>query len=214
MSLLEIGPDTLMGEILSAYPSAKLGLFRRYHIGGCAACGYQPTDTVAKVMQENNILDPLDAVIVCIRDSEAVDVGLQILPTVVAATLQPEEDLRLLVLQSPEVADALQRGEKWRLIDVRSPEEWETRHIPGAQLLTLGLKFEALDSWPKDTPIIFYSNTGRHSLEVASYFVAYGSTHVRSMAGGIEAWPGELEASNVPPLSVEVSAINDQSPGS
>ena len=204
MSLLEIGPDTTMGAILSAYPSAKLGLFRRYHIGGCAACGYQPTDTVAEVMQEHNVLDPLDAVIVCIRDSADVDVGLQILPAVVSATLQPEavavtlqleNDPRLLVLQSPEVAAALQRGEKWRLIDVRSPEEWETLHIPGAQLLTVELKFEALDSWPKDTPIIFYSNTGRHSLEVASYFVAYGSTHVRSMAGGIEAWPGELESS-------------------
>ena len=196
MSLPEIGPDTTMGEILSVYPSAKLGLFRRYHIGGCAACGYEPTDTMAEVMREHNIADQLDAVIVCIRESADVDAGLQILPTVVAATLQPENDSRLLVVQSPEVVAALQRGEKWRLIDVRSPEEWETLHIPGAQLLTIELKFEALDSWPKDTPIIFYSNTGRHSLEVASYFVAYGATHVRSMAGGIEAWSGELEASS------------------
>ncbi len=196
MLLLEIGLDTTMGEILSVYPSAKLGLFRRYHIGGCAACGYQPAETLAEVMREHNIADPLDAVIVCIRESADVDAGLQILPTVVAATLQTEDDSRLLVLQSPEVVAAFQRGEKWRLIDVRSPEEWETLHIPGAQLLTVELKFEALDSWPKDTPIIFYSNTGCHSLEVASYFVAYGSTHVRSMAGGIEAWSGELEASS------------------
>jgi len=194
MLLLEIGLDTTMGEILSVYPSAKLGLFRQYHIGGCAACGYQPADTLAEVMKEHNIEDPLDAVIVCIRNSANIDAGLQILPAVVAATLQPDVDSRLLIVQSPEVAAALQRGEKWRLIDVRSPEEWETLHIPGAQLLTVELKFEALDSWPKDTPIIFYSNKGNHSLEVASYFVAYGSTHVRSMAGGIEAWSGALEA--------------------
>jgi len=43
---LEIIASTTMGEILGAYPSAKLGLFRRYHIGGCTACGYQPTDTL------------------------------------------------------------------------------------------------------------------------------------------------------------------------
>jgi len=210
MSLLEIGPDTTMGEILSVYPSAKLGLFRRYHIGGCAACGYQPADTVAEVMREHNIADQLDALIVCIRESADVDAGLQILPTVVAATLKPETDSRLLVVQSPEVATALQRGEKLPLIDVRSPEEWETLHIPGAQLLTVELKFEALDSWPKDTPIIFYSNTGRHSLEVASYFVAYGFTHVRSMAGGIEAWSGELESSSG---FASVSGIRDPRPG-
>jgi len=196
MLLLEIGLDTTMGEILSVYPSAKLGLFRRYHVGGCAACGYQPADTLAEVMREHNIADPLDAVIVCIRDSADVDVGLQILPAVVAATLQPEDDSMLMVLQSPDVAAALQRGETLPLIDVRSPEEWEMLHIPGAQLLTVELKFEALESWPKDIPIIFYSNTGRHSLEVASYFVAYGFTYVRSMAGGIEAWSGELESSS------------------
>jgi hypothetical protein len=47
---LEIRTSTTMEEILSAHPSAKLGLFRRYHIGGCTACGYQPTDTLEQVM--------------------------------------------------------------------------------------------------------------------------------------------------------------------
>ena len=95
---------------------------------------------------------------------------------------------------------------------MRSPEEWANGHIPGAQLLALELKFEALDTWPKDTPIVFYSNAGRRSLEVASYFMAYGFTDVRNMAGGLEAWSGELQASNVPPLTVEVSAINERLP--
>jgi hypothetical protein len=47
MSLVEIGPSSTMEEILHAYPSAKVGLFQRYHIGGCASCGYQPADTLA-----------------------------------------------------------------------------------------------------------------------------------------------------------------------
>ncbi len=34
MSLSDIGPNTTMGEILSAYPSAKLGLFRGNMAGG------------------------------------------------------------------------------------------------------------------------------------------------------------------------------------
>ena len=42
---LEISASTVMEEILNAYPSAKLGLFRQYHIGGCTACGYQPART-------------------------------------------------------------------------------------------------------------------------------------------------------------------------
>jgi monothiol glutaredoxin len=86
-------------------------------------------------------------------------------------------------------------------------------HIPGAQFLTLELKFEALDTWPKDTRIVCYSNAGHRSLEVASYFMAYGFTNVRNMAGGLEAWSGELQVPTVPPITVEVSAINDRSPG-
>ena len=119
------------------------------------------------------------------------------------------------ILESRQIKASLDRRESWPLINVRSPEEWVNGHIPGAQflILTLELKFQALDTWPKDTRIVFYSNAGRRSLEVAPYFMAYGFTNVRNMAGGLEAWSGELQASNVPPLTVEVSAINDPSPG-
>ena len=182
---LEISAGTTMGDILSAYPSAKLGLFRRYHIGGCAACGYQPEDTLEKAMGDHNIADPLEAVIACIVESRQVEAGFQILPSVVAAALKPQ----LTGVSSPEVEAALERGESWPLIDVRSPEEWEKGHISGAQFLTLELKFEALDTWSKDSRIVFYSNTGLRSLDVASYFMAYGFTNVRNMTGGLEAWP-------------------------
>ena len=171
---------------------SKLGLFRR---------------------GDHNISDPLEAVIACILESRQVEAGLQILPTAVAAALKPKQETRLVDVSSPEVEAALERGESWPLIDVRSPEEWVNGHIPGAQFLTLELKFEALDTWPKDTRIVFYSNAGRRSLEVASYFMAYGFTNVRNMASGLEDWSGESQTSNVPPLTVEVSAINERAPG-
>ena len=191
---LEISSGNTMEEILSAYPSAKLGLFRRYHVGGCTACGYQPTDTLEQVIADHNIPDPLESVIACIVESRQVEAGLQILPAVVAAALKPKQETRIAYVTSPEVVAALERGESWPLIDVRSPEEWGNGHIPGAQFLTLELKFEALDTWAKDTRIVFYSNAGNRSLEVASYFMAYGFTNVRNMAGGLEAWPVEIAA--------------------
>jgi rhodanese-related sulfurtransferase len=172
MSLQEIGPDTTMEEILRAYPSAKIGLFQRYHIGGCASCGYQPTDTLTAVCRTHNIVDSLDAVIACIRQSQGVEAQLHIRPA--------------------EVAAALQREEHMRLLDVRSPPEWEAAHIQGAQLVTVELTFEALDSWPQDTPVVLYSNHGRRSLDRASYFRAYGLTNVKSMDGGLTAWLAEV----------------------
>ncbi len=69
MSLVEISPSSTMEEILYAYPSANVGLFQRYHIGGCASCGYQPVDTLVAVCQTHNITDSMDDVITCIRGS-------------------------------------------------------------------------------------------------------------------------------------------------
>jgi rhodanese-related sulfurtransferase len=93
-----------------------------------------------------------------------------------------------------QLVGAIERGEDLRLLDVRSAEEWQAGRIPGAQLVTVELTFEALDSWPKETPIVFYSNEGRRSLDKAAYFQAYGFTNARSLDGGIQAWPGKIES--------------------
>jgi rhodanese-related sulfurtransferase len=186
----EISGRTTMGEILGTYPSARLELFRRYHVGGCAACGYQLTDTLEQVCREHSIPDSLVQVIEYIRNSREVEAKLQILPTVLVRSiqhLQATEPSRVVSLSGDDLTDALQRGQTWRLVDVRSREEWERGHLPDAQLLTTELKFEMLDSWPKDTFILFYSNSGRRGLETASYFVAYGFSNVRNLAGGLRA---------------------------
>ena len=161
-----IEPHTTMGEILAAYPAAKGGLFRRYHIGGCTACGYKLTDTLEQVCRRFNIRDAVETIADLIHTSSDAEARLQILPAAVAE--KPTE----------------------RIIDVRTPEEYGKGHIPGAGLLSVELTFEALDSWPKDTPIVFYSNTGKRGLEKASFFMAYGFTNVRNLAGGLKAWNG------------------------
>ena len=188
---LKISSETTMGEILGAYPSAKLELFRHYHVGGCTACGYQLADTLGQVCREHNISDPLEQVIEYIRNSRDIEAKLQILPTVLATSIrnsQVPESSRTVTLSGEDLTQALEGGQNWRLVDVRSPEEWEQVHLPDAQLLTTELKFEMLDTWSKDTPILFYSNNGRRGLETASYFVAYGFSNVRNLAGGMKAW--------------------------
>jgi Rhodanese-related sulfurtransferase len=188
---LKISSETTMGEILGAYPSAKLELFRRYHVGGCAACGYQLTDTLEQVCREHNISDPLERVSEYIRNSRDVEAKLQVLPTVLVTSIQSSqvaESSQTVDLSGDDLIQALSGGQTWRLVDVRSQQEWGQGHLPAGQLLTTELKFEMLDSWSKDTPILFYSNHGRRGLETASYFVAYGFSNVRNLAGGLEAW--------------------------
>jgi rhodanese-related sulfurtransferase len=166
-----IHPETPMGEILQAYPSARRALFMRYHVGGCSSCGYDPSDTLADVCKSHNILD-VDEVIRHIHASHEADQRLQV-------------DVR-------ETQRLMQAGEGWRLIDVREDFEREIVAIEGAEAISQEL-VQSLMGGPKDAKLIFFCHHGMRSLDAASYFVGHGFEHVRSMSGGIEAWAQEID---------------------
>ena len=116
-----IGPDATMADILHAYPTAKIALFIRYHIGGCTSCSYQLTDTLAEVHQNYNIKDSLEALLAAVRQSASVEAKIHI--------------------SQQELASALQRGEGLRLLDTRSTSEWQAGHLVGARPVTVELTF-------------------------------------------------------------------------
>jgi uroporphyrin-III C-methyltransferase len=49
-----------------------------------------------------------------------------------------------------------------------------------------------------NTLLVFYSNDGRRSLEIASYFRAYGFPRARSLTGGLAAWDAEVGREAIP----------------
>jgi rhodanese-related sulfurtransferase len=178
MAPFEIAAATTMEEILRAYPSAKVGLFQRYHVGGCESCSYKPTETLEDVRRNFNIQDSLDEIVNVIRGSADVFASLHISPR--------------------DLASALRAGERLTLLDVRKPEEYDAGNLSGSRLVTVELTFEILDTWPKDTLLVFYSNDGRRSLDKASYFRAYGFPRARSLTGGLAAWDAEVGREAIP----------------
>ena len=172
MALVEIGPATTMEKILQAYPTAKVGLFQRYHIGGCQSCSYQPSETLEEVRRNFDIKDSLDEIVKVIHGSAEVFASLHI--------------------SVQDLAVALKAGDRLTLLDVRKREEYDSGNLPGSRLVTVELTFEILDTWPKDAFLVFYSNDGHRSLDKASYFKAYGFAHARSLTGGLAAWDAAL----------------------
>jgi len=172
MERIEITPAATMEEILQAYPSAKVGLFQRYHVGGCESCSYKPTETLEEVRRHFNIQDSLDEIANVIRGSAEVFESLHISPRGLAAALKAEE--------------------RPTLLDARKREEHDSGNLPGSRPVSVELTFEILDTWPKDTFLVFYSQTGRRSLDKASYFRAYGFPRARSLTGGLTAWDAEV----------------------
>src|ERR1700729_678765 len=54
---MSITPQSTMADVLAAYPGAQRTLFRKYQIGGCSSCGFQPTETLAQLCARNNNLN-------------------------------------------------------------------------------------------------------------------------------------------------------------
>ena len=89
-----------------------------------------------------------------------------------------------------EVKQRLERGEQWRVLDVREREEYREGHLEGAVSLPRGfLEIRVEEAVPdKSTPIIAYCAGGVRSLIAARTLKEMGYENVTSMAGGYTAW--------------------------
>ena len=163
--------DTTMRELLEVSPGAQRALFRKYHIGGCASCGFRPDETLAQVCARNENL-PLPEVIDYLYSSQEEDRRTQISPT--------------------ELAEALRDGSA-RLIDVRTREEFEAAKIQGALLLNQELMQEILAHSDRTALIVFADHQGTRSMDAAAYFAGHGFAQARALRGGIDAWSQEID---------------------
>jgi len=167
-----ISPQSTMREVLEVYPGAQRALFRRYHIGGCSSCAFQPTETVQQVCDRNGGLQSLE-VLEHIRSSH-------------------EQDARLLI--SPrELAGWLKRDATIRLVDVRSREEFEAVHIEGSVLLSQPVMREILAEGTNTRPLVLIDHQGAQALDAAAYFLGHGLQNVRCLRGGIDDWSREVD---------------------
>ncbi len=163
--------ELTMAEVLATYPGAQRTLFRLYHIGGCASCGFRPDETLAEVCARNEGVDPDEAL-------EKVQAGW-------------EEDRKMLI-EPTEARDRVVAGEA-DILDLRTAEEFEAVHVEGSRHFTQALMQEILGSRPKDRLLILLDHNGARSLDAAAYFSGHGLTNVKGLRGGIDAWSVEVD---------------------
>ena len=94
---------------------------------------------------------------------------------------------------SPEEAAAMMEEETgYIILDVRTQEEYETAHIPGAICIpneTIGT--EDIPELPdKDQLILVYCRSGNRSKQASEKLVNQGYTNIVEF-GGINSWTGE-----------------------
>lgn len=80
------------------------------------------------------------------------------------------------------------------LLDVRTPEEYAEKHIPGSILIPVNVIEEEapLILTDKNNPVFVYCRSGRRSITAAESLIKLGYTQVYNL-GGIIDWPYETE---------------------
>jgi rhodanese-related sulfurtransferase len=172
MSATTIAPPSTMQEVLQVYPGAQRALFRRYHIGGCSSCAFQPEETLEQVCQRNGNL-PVDEVLSHIQSSH-------------------EQDARILI-EPKALAELRKQDSSLRLVDVRSREEFEAVHLEGSVLLSQPVMREILADGTNSRALVLVDHQGRQALDAAAYFMGHGLQNVRCLRGGLDAWAQEVD---------------------
>jgi rhodanese-related sulfurtransferase len=97
-------------------------------------------------------------------------------------------------ISTSELADWLANTQKTVpvLLDVRTLDEWNVSHLPGARRIEPSATAEiAAQGLKKETPIVTYCAVGYRSGELAERLRAAGFTNVRNLEGSIFAWANE-----------------------
>ena len=161
-----------MSAVLDTFPGAQRALFRQYHIGGCASCGFQPTETLAQICERNGNLDAAE-VLTHIRSSH-------------------EQDAKILI--SPkELAQLRKQDAGVRVLDVRSREEFEAVQIEGSVMMSQDTMRQIMGDGSNTRPLVIVDHQGKTALDAAAYFMGHGLENVRCLRGGIDAWAQEVE---------------------
>ena len=121
----------------------------------------------------------------------------KILPIFLAALLlvgcaAPAEEITYRQVNMDEAITMMEEGSGYIILDVRTPEEFAEKHIPGAiNVANETIGTEDIPELPdKDQLILVYCRSGNRSKQASEKLVALGYTNIVEF-GGINDWPGE-----------------------
>ncbi len=107
---------------------------------------------------------------------------------------EKDQGVRYMNITAAEAKEIMDSQEGYIILDVRTQEEYDEGHIPGAILIpNTEIEERAEEELTnKDQMILVYCRSGRRSKMAAEILVELGYTNIREF-GGIIDWPYEVE---------------------
>jgi adenylyltransferase/sulfurtransferase len=98
-------------------------------------------------------------------------------------------------IEPTEVKAKIDRGDRFVLIDVREPHEYQICNIPQAKLIPLGDLPKRVNELNSADEIIAHCKSGMRSAKAVDFLKQAGFKKVRNMKGGILAWSDKVDPS-------------------
>ena len=109
-------------------------------------------------------------------------------------TESKDQNITFKQITAEEAMNLMETEEDYVILDVRTKEEYDEKHIKGAVLVpneTIG-QDEIPELPKKDQMILVYCRSGNRSKQASEKLVQLGYTNVYEF-GGINSWTGEVE---------------------
>jgi molybdopterin/thiamine biosynthesis adenylyltransferase/rhodanese-related sulfurtransferase/molybdopterin converting factor small subunit len=98
-------------------------------------------------------------------------------------------------IEPTEVKAKIDRGDRFVLIDVREPHEYQICNIPQAKLIPLGDLPKRVNELNSADEIVAHCKSGMRSAKAVDFLKQAGFKKVRNMKGGILAWSDKVDPS-------------------
>jgi len=108
-----------------------------------------------------------------------------------------EQEASYRQINMEEAAEMMEKESGYIILDVRTPEEFAEKHIPGAlNIPNEAIGTEEIPELPdKQQLILVYCRSGNRSKQASEKLVAQGYTNIVEF-GGINDWTGETVTGN------------------
>ncbi|MBV9464091.1 MAG: molybdopterin-synthase adenylyltransferase MoeB [Verrucomicrobiae bacterium] len=107
----------------------------------------------------------------------------------------PDAVSALAEISVRELKARLDRREDFVLLDVREPFEYQICRIPGSTLIPLGELPKRVAELDRGKEILIHCKSGGRSKKAVKLLQEAGFARLKNVAGGIEAWSDEVDAS-------------------
>ena len=98
-------------------------------------------------------------------------------------------------ITATELKNLIDKKEKFTLVDVREPHEYQIANIPGARLIPLGEIAQRANELDTADDIVVHCRSGARSARAIHTLQGMGFKRLRNLKGGILAWSQDVDPS-------------------